>query len=84
MKRAAMAADDYDEIKELKGTLDFMYAKRPRKYARDEFVDSNFEEISSLYTSLMEYIKVYSCPLLQLLDFHSFSNVCYLYSKRMK
>lgn len=82
---AAHADDDEDDnLGEMKENMSYLLARRPRKYQRDEFVDAYMEEISNLYGAIKDYLSVYASPLLQLMDFPTFSNFCYLYSTKTR
>ena len=73
-----------EEVKELRDDLRFLAARRPRKYARNDFVDTYFDELSSTFTALQDYLSSFSMPLLQELDFNTFCNFCFLYSYRTR
>ncbi len=73
-----------EEVKDLRDDMRYLAARKPRKYARNDFVDTYFDELSSTFTALQDYLSTFSMPLLQELDFNTFCNFCFLYSYRTR
>lgn len=72
------------DVLELRDDMKYMAARRPRKPGKNDFIDTNFEELSSTFLALQDYLATYSMPFLQDLDFTSFCNFCFLYSHRSR
>jgi hypothetical protein len=82
------APDDDDDdralLREMKQNLKFLYRRKPRKYQRDEFVDMHITDLDNMFMAIRDYLNTLAVPLLQLMDFHTFCNFCFLYSDKSR
>jgi hypothetical protein len=75
--------DDYDSDDEYNSESENYVPRRPpRELTEAEFVDENFDEISAMYSSLVDYMQTYGPCLLQTLTFDAFATFVYQNSYR--
>lgn len=56
-------------------------APQPRRLTESEWIEENFDEISSVYSSFIEYLRTYApAGLFQNLEFGAFCKFCYAQS----
>jgi len=72
-------SDDYDSD----DSTTERYPPRPlRELTESEFIDENFNEISAMYSSLVDYMQTYGPCLLQTMTFEAFASFVYQNSHR--
>lgn len=75
--------NDYDSDYDSYDSESENYPSRPpRELTEAEFIDEHFDEISAMYSSLMDYMNLYGPGLLQAITFDAFASFVYQNSYR--
>jgi hypothetical protein len=84
MARNPWVENEYDsDDSDASDTEPYYPPRPPREMTESEFVDENFDEISAMYASLMDYMQTYGPCLLQTLTFDAFATFVYQNSYRV-
>lgn len=76
-------AQDYDSDDSFDSESEHWLPSRPpRELTEPEFIDEHFDEISAMYSSLVDYMQMYGPGLLQTLTFDAFATFVYQNSYR--